>query len=207
MKQTILLAIISVLIMVLSASCSSGVSQEQYKKATDDLAAAQTQAQSLQTQTQTLQTQNQALQSQTQTLQAQNQALQSQTQTLQTQNQALQTQTQTLQTQTQSLQTQLQSLQSQTQSSQGDKAALADLQKKISQTKPYWQLFTSFYQIGITGQTPSAAQIIDLMAKIQATGDTVLTGKMQSLITSGGGTKESLDFVDYLISKISDLLK
>ena len=179
MKRTILLAIISALMMVLSASCSSGVSQEQYKKATDDLAAAQTQVQSLQTQTQTLQTQNQALQTQTQTLQAQ----------------------------IQTLQTQAQSLQSQTQASQSDKAALADLQKKISQTKTYWQLFTGFYQIGIAGQTPNAAQIMDMMARIQATGDTVLTGKMQALITSGGGAKESLDFVDYLISKVNDLLK
>jgi DNA repair ATPase RecN len=158
MKKIILLAIIAVLILTLMASCSSGISQEQYKKATDDLAAAQAQVQSLQTQTQTLQVQ-------------------------------------------------VQSLQSQIQTSQNDHAALADLQNKINQTKSYWDLFAGFYQIGITGQTPNAAQIMDMMSKMQAMGDTALTGKMQGIISSNGGTKESMDFVNYLISKIGDSLK
>ncbi len=172
MKRIVLLAITAALIVVFTASCSSGISQEQYKKATDDLAAAQTQVQ-----------------------------------TLQTQNQTLQTQAQTLQTQIQDLQNQVKSLQSQTSASQADSATLADLQKKVNQAKPYWQLFTGFYQIGIAGQTPTAVQIMDMMGKIQATGDSTLTAKMQAIISSNGGKQESLDFVDYLIGKVNELLK
>jgi hypothetical protein len=48
MKKTILLCMVAVLMLVLLTSCSTGVSQEQYDKTSKDLAAAQTQIQSLQ---------------------------------------------------------------------------------------------------------------------------------------------------------------
>jgi len=55
MKKAILAGIAVTAVVFLLSSCSSGVSQEQYNKATADLTAAQTQAQSLQTQLQSLQ--------------------------------------------------------------------------------------------------------------------------------------------------------
>lgn len=48
MKRIVMLSIVSVLVLVLLASCSSGVSKEQYDKTSQDLATAQAQIQSLQ---------------------------------------------------------------------------------------------------------------------------------------------------------------
>jgi hypothetical protein len=158
MKNILLSVSIFIFACLFLVSCSSGISQEQYKKATDDLTAAQTQIQSLQAQVQ-------------------------------------------------SQQNQIQSLQSQTQASQSDKTALTNLQNKISQAKPYWDLWMAFYQIGMTGQEPSGAQILDLMGKIQLTGDNTLSSKWQAVMDSGEGDQEVTDFVDYLFAKMSDLFK
>jgi peptidoglycan hydrolase CwlO-like protein len=212
MKKITLLAVIAALIMLLSASCSSGVSQEQYKQANDDLAAARTQVQSLQTQTQTLQTQNQDLQTQIKSLssavsQEQYKKATDDLAAARTQVQSLQTQIQTFQTEVQTLQDKVKSLQSLTPASQDDAAALASLQKKISQTKPYWALFTDFYQIVVTGQTPTITQIMGMMGKIQAIGDDTLNVKMQAIVSSNMGKTESLELINYLLSRIDDLLK
>jgi hypothetical protein len=71
MKRTILLVIISSFILVLIASCSSGITKEQYQKATNDLTTAQSQIQTLQTQLSTAQSQIQTLQMQLSTAQQQ----------------------------------------------------------------------------------------------------------------------------------------
>ncbi len=77
MKKSILLATISALILIFLSSCSSGVSQEQYKKATDDLSSAQSQIQTLQSQLSSAQSQVQTLQTQVSSLQTQTQSCQS----------------------------------------------------------------------------------------------------------------------------------
>jgi seryl-tRNA synthetase len=211
MKTAALLAIISALIMVLAVSCSEGVSREEYKKATDDLTAARTQVQSLQTQTQTLQSLNQDLQTQIKSLSSgiSREEYKKATDDLtaaRTQVQSLQTQMQTIQTEVQTLQDKVKPLQSQVPASKDD-VALASLQKKISQTKPYWALFTDFYQIVVTGQAPTITQIMGMMGKIQAIGDDTLNAKMQAIVSTNMGKTESLDLVNYLIARIDELLK
>jgi multidrug resistance efflux pump len=77
MNRNVLLSVTLASIMVVVSSCSSGIPQELYKKATDDLSSAQSQSQSLQAQLSSAQSQSQSLQTQINSLQAQSQSLQS----------------------------------------------------------------------------------------------------------------------------------
>lgn len=77
MRRTILFMILAALTTIFSLSCSSGVSQEQYQKVTDELAGAESQIQSLKTQLSDSQSQIETLQTQVTSLISQNQIFQS----------------------------------------------------------------------------------------------------------------------------------
>jgi septal ring factor EnvC (AmiA/AmiB activator) len=81
MKKILLSCIVLVAVALFFVSCSSGVSQEQYKKATDDLTAAQAQIQVLQAQLSSAQSQVQSLQAGASSSETQVKSLQSDLQT------------------------------------------------------------------------------------------------------------------------------
>jgi outer membrane murein-binding lipoprotein Lpp len=82
MKRTILTALTLLSLVILLASCSGGVSQEQYNKVSNDLTAVQSQIKSLQSDNVAAQSQIQSLQSDKASAQSQIQSLQSDKQVL-----------------------------------------------------------------------------------------------------------------------------
>jgi chromosome segregation ATPase len=225
MKRTILMAIISVSSLIFMVACSSGVSQEQYKKATDDLSAAQSLARTLQTQLTDAQSQAQSTQTQLTDAQSQIQSLQtnltdaqSQTKSLQTQlstslsqTQSLQTQLTDAQSQTKSLQTQFTNAQSQTQSIQSD---LQSAKSKISRAQLVAGLLDSIMQTYLNMETMSAVQALNTYMKwttsVKAIGDSELSTKFDLVInatTSAAQDKASNDFMFYLIALESKILQ
>jgi hypothetical protein len=163
MRKVLSLGMALVLTLIFGVSCSSGISQEQYQQATNDLAAAQTRIQSLQSDKDVLISSQQKAAEDMATVKAQIKSL------------------------------------------ENDRAAMAILQQKIDKAKPYWAVFQGFFQIGISGQAATVAQIADIVSKVQATGDATLTDKLQ-VVLNNGGTQENIDLVNYLMAKIGEAL-
>ena len=183
MKKTILLVIMSASILVLLASCSSGVSQAQYKKATDDLSTAQAQIQSLRTELSTAQTI---------------------TQSLQTQFSAAQTLTQSFQTQLSTAQSQTRSVQSDLQSAKGkisQAKIIADLLDSLVQAYGFEDTLTAAQLADIYVQTEKA---------VKAIGDPQLSAKLDSMVNSINTSqkdKATQDFILYLFTFQSKILQ
>jgi chromosome segregation ATPase len=163
MRKVLSLGMALVLTLIFVVSCSSGISQEQYQQATNDLAAAQIQIQSLQSDKDAL-------------ISSQQKAAED-----------------------------MAAVKAQIQSLENDKAAMAILQQKIDKARPYWVIFQGFFQIGISGQAATTAQITDIISKVQATGDATLTAKLQAVFNNGG-TQENIDLVNCLMAKIGEAL-
>ena len=81
------------------------------------------------------------------------------------------------------------------------------LEQKIAQAKLYYEVLAGFLTTGFGEQEPSGTQAMDLVNKIQATGDATLINKWQAVMDATDGDAELSDFFDYLVSKIRDALK
>jgi len=206
-----------VFLLIASFGVGCGVPQEEYEKAKNDLAAAQSELATAQKQVESLKGKLQAAQDQIKTLQSDYEEVTGKLK-------AAQDQIKTLQKDYDKASSELKAVQSQIESLQGDydqvkeelKAAqdqIETLQQKMKRAKAQAEIVGGIFIPAMTGELDQmtdaevARWFLGWLDNIEAVEDPVMEKKLQALIESEFGDKEMIDFFIYLLESIPKTLE
>ena len=194
MKKASMIGMALVLALFLVTSC--GASQEQLEKISSELAAAQTETQSLQGELSTKESALAAAQTETQSLQGK-------LSTKESELAVAQTQIQSLETQIQSLERQIQSLERQREAAN----------EKLKRGKAKVEILNSVLIPALSGELDEMTSIeavgylLEWVNEVYASGDATLIAKFEAIIGSGSSSEETMVFFLSLLRDTPESLR